>query len=158
MSRTPVPLHNWIVTRFMHQLLQQLPADKSPQSVTSVGVSKEESEDEDYAIPDLVVLPADVAKSAAGWLVPADCAELALEVVSRGSSTTGTDAKPSAYADWEIAIYVLVDPRDGTIVLYADPRDGKYQNVHRMKFGDTVVLPEPLKDIRLETEELSTYG
>lgn len=61
------------------------------------------------------------------------------------------------YAQWRIPIYLLVDLRDGTVVLYGDPVDGVYQGTHRMRFGDIVELPAPLKGITIETADLPRY-
>ncbi|GAA2012092.1 hypothetical protein GCM10009799_45520 [Nocardiopsis rhodophaea] len=151
-SPTPTRKHNAAIRKIMLQLEQQLPEELVSHQVTSIG----HVDAEDSAIPDLVVYPAE-AEDDDEWLTPPDIVEFALEVVSKNNSTTDTDAKPRVYAGWNIPIYLILDPRDGTIVLYADPREGEYRSVHRMKFGDVVKLPEPLNDIRLETEGIARY-
>lgn len=153
-SPTPSNKHNLTIRRIMLQLEEQLPEDKVTVQVTSVG---EPGEDDDYAIPDLVVLPAE-AEDDDEWLNAPDVADFVLEVVSKGNSKTDTHVKPGEYAGWGIPIYLLVDPRKGTLVCYSDPHDGAYQAVHRMAFGGTVVLPEPLEGIRIHTDKLRRYS
>ncbi|KII00379.1 hypothetical protein LP52_02200 [Streptomonospora alba] len=54
--------------------------------------------------------------------------------------------------------YLPVDPRDGSVTCCSDPREGRFQAVRRMRFGDTVVLPEPLRNVRIETGDLPRYS
>lgn len=42
-------------------------------------------------------------------------------------------------------------------VLQSDPVDGVYQATHRMRFGDTVTLPEPLESLRIETADFPRH-
>ena len=80
-----------------------------------------------------------------------------MEVVSKGNPATDIQVKPGEYARWGIPIYLLIDPRQGTMVLYSDPVEGAYQGRHWMRFGDTVMLPEPLKGLEIETADLPCY-
>ncbi len=152
-SPTPLAKHNGIVRRIMMQLESQLPESKVCFHTTSV---ESVADDEDYAIPDLLVLPAEV-EDEEEWLFTADIVDLALEVVPKGNSTSDTVTKVGVYAQWGIPVYLLVDPRGGEIVLYSDPREGEYRGVHRLKFGDPVELPEPLKDLTIDTSKFPLY-
>nr|WP_245928763.1 Uma2 family endonuclease [Murinocardiopsis flavida] len=146
--------HNGIVSRIMMTLERQLPEERICLQTTSI---ENDDDSEDYAIPDLLVLPSAVEEEDE-WLFTADIVDLALEVVSKGNATTDTVAKVHTYAEWMIPIFLLVDPRKGEIVLYSDPRDGAYQGVHRLKFGDPVALPEPLSGVSIDTAKLPRYG
>lgn len=151
-SPTPSKKHNGIVLAVQRQLMPQLPEGKEPHPVSSV----EGDESDDYCSPDLIVVPAEQDYEE-GWLYSADLVDFALEVVSKGNSATDTQVKPGEYARWGIPIFLLVDPRDGSMVLHSDPVDGAYQAMHRMRFGDTVTLPGPLKDVRIETADFPRY-
>lgn len=153
-SPTPLAKHNGTIRRIMVQLESQLPEERICLQTTSI---ENDDDSEDYAIPDLLVLPSAV-EDADEWLFTADIVDLALEVVSKGNATTDTVAKVRTYAEWMIPIFLLVDPRKGEIVVYSDPRDGEYQGVHRLKFGDPVILPAPLAGLAIDTAKLPRYG
>lgn len=153
-SRSPLIKHNVVVSGILRQL-GHAPGGRIPMVRTAVEEGSG-GEDDDYAVPDLVVVAAEVEREQ-GWLVDSPRVSLAAEVVAKAVADVDTDAKRRLYAAWNIPIYLVVDPRDGSIVLYADPRDGAYQSAHRMRFGDTVVLPEPLKGVRITTEEFPYY-
>lgn len=153
MSPTPSKKHNGIVKRVMRQLDDQLPDDRESHPVSSVEAG---DDGEDYCSPDLIVVPL-AEDYEDGWLYEADLVDLALEVVSPGNPENDIRLKPAKYASWGIPIYLVVDPRDGSLMVYSDPLDGRYRGCHRMRFGDVVTLPEPLKDIRIETADLPRY-
>ncbi|WP_420162040.1 Uma2 family endonuclease [Nocardiopsis sp. CNT-189] len=146
--------HNGVIRRVLLQLEKQLPESRITLQTTSVGRA---GEDDDIVIPDLVVLPVEAEDDDVRLNSP-DVVDFALEVVSRGNSTIDTKVKPGVYAGMGIPVHLLLDPRDGAITCYSDPRNGTYQSVHHWKFGDTVVLPAPLKDVEIETEGLPRYG
>ncbi|GAB3445281.1 Uma2 family endonuclease [Streptomonospora sediminis] len=152
-SPTPTMKHGGVVSRFHRQLVRQLPESKDCYQVVSVGLPGDGA---DIAIPDLLVMPTEAETD--HWLADPDAVELVLEVVSPGNARKDTESKPRVYAAMGIPIYLLVDPRDGSITCYSDPREGRFQAEHRMKFGDAVVLPEPLKDLSIETGDLPCYS
>ncbi|WP_158070325.1 Uma2 family endonuclease [Nocardiopsis sp. CNR-923] len=133
--------------------MEQLPHDRSTAQVCSV----EAPDGEDYAIPDLMVLP-DVLMDDDGWLVSPDDVDCVVEVVSPGNAANDTKVKPSLYARWRIPLYLIIDPRNATTRLYWDPKGGEYQARHDAGFGTDVVLPEPLKDVRIDTSVFPRYG
>lgn len=152
-SPTPSKKHNGTVRLAMRQVEQQLPDDKVTHPVSSV-----EGEDgsDDYSSPDLIVVPGEQDYEE-GWLYPARVVDFAMEVVSKGNPGTDIQIKPGEYARWGIPIYLLIDPRQGTMALYSDPVDGVYQGRHRTRLGDPVTLPEPLEGLRIETSGFPRY-
>jgi Uma2 family endonuclease len=153
-SPTPTFKHGGIIRRVSRQLDRQLPENRVPHQVMSVEAA--EADNEDYLVPDLMVVPIEIEEED-DWLLSADAVDLVAEVVSKDRSRIDTEVKPRLYASWQIPIFFLVDPRDGSMALYHDPRDGAYQGVHRLRFGDTVELPEPLKGITITTSEFPQY-
>ncbi|MCF6525068.1 Uma2 family endonuclease [Streptomyces sp. JJ36] len=114
---------------------------------------------DDYATPDLMVLPMAWEESDE-WLADPDTVELVVEVVSQSNHSKDTTQMPAWYAAARIPLFLLVDPRDGTWVLRARPdgagREAAYSEVVRGRFGEVVPLPEPL-GFELATE-LPVYG
>ena len=153
-SPTPSFKHGKIVLQLIRQLDPQLPADRMPQPSYSV---ESVEDDEDYCSPDLMIVPEELGDEE-GWLAPADIVDMAVEVVSKGNVPADTTLKPRAYARWGIPIYLMIDPRNGDIVLYSDPVDGRYRGRHDYTFGDTVTLPAPLAGISIESKEFPRYG
>ncbi|GAA4954204.1 Uma2 family endonuclease [Streptomonospora halophila] len=154
-SPTPRKKHGGVISRIQRQLIHRLPDDRDCYQVVAVGTPGDNA---DFAIPDLLVMPAAEAEADDGRLAAPDAVDLVLEVVSVRNAPADIEIKPRVYAGMGIAIYLLVDPRDGSVICYSDPREGAYQATHRMKFGDAVVLPEPLKDVRIETDDLPLYA
>ncbi|MDA2808362.1 Uma2 family endonuclease [Nocardiopsis suaedae] len=146
--------HNYIVHSVMLQLEAQLPDGLSTLPNTSVG---DGGDDDDLARPDLIVLPAEALQREVSRNPP-DSVALVLEVASPGSTPSSVTTKPRIYADMRIPVYLMAGPRDGTLVLHSDPREGRFTTKHHMHFGDTVKLPSPLEGIVIETDELVTYS
>ncbi|MFW5417653.1 Uma2 family endonuclease [Nocardiopsis sp. CNT-189] len=154
-SPTPSYGHNRHITLIRRQIEAQLPDSLLAMEVLSTGLSGNSG---DLATPDLIVVPdTDSDRLDREWLLAPDAVEFVMEVVSPGSSKTDTVAKVDRYASWAIPIYLLVDPRDGTIVCRSDPRDGEYRAVCRFAFGDMVKLPSPLEGVRIDTARLRRY-
>ncbi|WP_157982545.1 Uma2 family endonuclease [Nocardiopsis sp. FIRDI 009] len=153
MSPTPSKKHAGVLSRLHGQLFEQLPNGRSAVQVCSV----EAPEGEDFATPDLMIVPVAVEEED-GWLVSPDDVDCVVEVVSPSNHTNDTKIKPTLYARWRIPVYLVIDPRNGTNRLYWDPKGGQYQARHDVEFGTDVVLPEPLKDIRIDTSVFPRYG
>jgi Uma2 family endonuclease len=145
--------HGAVVRRLADQLAGQLPEDRVALRACSVGAR----EREDFASPDLLIVPVAVEEED-GWLVEPDAVDCVVEVVSPSNHTNDTKVKPSLYSRWRIPVYLLIDPRNGTTRVYWDPRGGEYRAHHDTVFGDEVVLPEPLKDVRIDTSVFPRYG
>ncbi|MFI9649224.1 Uma2 family endonuclease [Streptomyces sp. NPDC052040] len=65
--------------------------------------------------------------------------------------------KPRAYAEAGIPVYLLIDRENLSVLLHSapDPEDG-YRDIHVVRLGGEVVLPEPV-GIVLPTGELKQY-
>ncbi|MCY9784399.1 Uma2 family endonuclease [Nocardiopsis sp. EMB25] len=154
MSPTPSKKHGAVLRRLSVQLFDRLPDDRTAEQMYSV----EAPEGDDYATPDLMIVPVAVEEEDDGWLVSPDDVDCVVEVVSPGNAANDTKIKPTLYARWRIPVYLVIDPRAGTTRLYWDPKNGEYQARHDVEFGTDVVLPEPLKDVRIDTSVFPRYG
>ncbi|MFV2197765.1 Uma2 family endonuclease [Nocardiopsis sp. LOL_012] len=116
----------------------------------------EAPEGEDFASPDLLIVPVEVEEED-GWLVDPDNVDCVVEVVSPSNHSNDTKVKPSLYTRWRVPLCLLIDPREGTVRVYWDPRGGEYRAHHDTVFGEEVVLPKPLKDVRIDTGVFPRY-
>ncbi|MGW1623207.1 Uma2 family endonuclease [Streptomyces sp. NPDC002172] len=84
---------------------------------------------------------------------------MVVEVTSYDSDTHNRDRveKPRAYAEAGIPVYLLIDRANLTVLVHSNPdlEDG-YRDIHVVKLGGKVVLPDPV-GIELDTEELKQY-
>ncbi|MEV7320396.1 Uma2 family endonuclease [Streptomyces sp. NPDC093970] len=84
---------------------------------------------------------------------------MVVEVTSYDSDTHNRDRveKPRAYAEAGIPVYLLIDRDNLSVLVHSnpDPEDG-YQDIHVVKLGGKVSLPDPV-GIALGTEELKQY-
>ncbi|MFB7498139.1 Uma2 family endonuclease [Streptomyces sp. NPDC056161] len=92
------------------------------------------------------------------WSAP-DGALMAVEITSHDRDTDQRDRidKPIGYAAAEIPVYLLIDRDNNTIVVYSEPKVGRYQQTQSYPWGTTVELPAPVS-ITLDTEELKEYA
>ncbi|MFE4645345.1 Uma2 family endonuclease [Streptomyces sp. NPDC056730] len=92
------------------------------------------------------------------WADP-DGVLMTVEVTSHDHDTDRRDRieKRDGYAAADIPVYLLIDRDAEELVLYADPRKGKYQTRTSHSYGSTVKLPAPV-GITLETEKLKDYA
>ncbi|GAB3579877.1 hypothetical protein GCM10027445_49150 [Amycolatopsis endophytica] len=85
--------------------------------------------------------------------VPAETAELVVEIVSKGNARTDRVEKLWAYAQAPVPLYLLIDryadPKP-SLTLFSDPVDGHYRRSEQVAFGETIHLPEPF-DLKLGT-------
>ncbi|MCX4748649.1 Uma2 family endonuclease [Kitasatospora sp. NBC_01287] len=153
MSPTPRGKHAGAIWLLRQQLESLLPPDLRTYEVSSVAMPNDE---DDYATPDLIVLPAAWA-DADDWLADPRDAALAVEVISNSERARGIADKTDWYATAGMAVLLAVDPRNGTWTLYTHPRDGSYQGVLHGTYGESVPLPAPLPG-ELATAELPRYG
>ncbi|AJE42137.1 Uma2 family endonuclease [Streptomyces nodosus] len=99
---------------------------------------------EDYAIPDLAVVDADVEDH----LVENNaydpvCFRLVLEMTS-GNWKNDLSTKVAAYAEAKIPVYVVVDRRHQRLHVLTDPAGDTYEN-HRVHApGEIVALPDTI--------------
>ncbi|MEV7727507.1 Uma2 family endonuclease [Streptomyces sp. NPDC087917] len=103
-------------------------------------------------IPDLAVVDRDIVQGQ-GNSVPADAAELVVEVTSKSNASNDRVAKLNGYATAGVPLYLLIDPHmsgSPTIHLYGEPQDGTYRLLSVVKFGESILLPAPF-DLKLDT-------
>ncbi|MEU9042192.1 MULTISPECIES: Uma2 family endonuclease [unclassified Kitasatospora] len=152
MSPPPRGKHAGTVRRLRVQLDPRLPADLAAYEVSSIHMP---DDDEDYATPDLVVLPI-AWDDDDEWLADPHDVELAVEVISTSERVSHIAAKTSWYAIAGVPVLLAVDPRAGSWTLHTHARDGEYQGVLRGKYGEPVPLPAPLS-MELDTAGLPLY-
>ncbi|MFF1694265.1 Uma2 family endonuclease [Streptomyces sp. NPDC058257] len=114
---------------------------------------------EDYAIPDLVVVDADIDEH----LIENNCYDplcfrLVLEVTS-SNYQNDLRAEVTAYADAGIPAYVIVDRKHGRLHTLMDPSGGEYTTHQVHAPGQLVTLPESIgAKITLDVAEVLDAG
>ncbi len=75
-----------------------------------------------------------------------------------GHRPTQPAQKPAAYGQAGIPLYLLIDRDSRTITVHGGPDRGVggYRHARVTKFGETLVLPDPV-GIELDTEILKNY-
>ncbi|WP_030600831.1 Uma2 family endonuclease [Streptomyces achromogenes] len=114
---------------------------------------------EDYCIPDLVVVDADVDDH----LIENNaydpvCFRLVLEVTSN-NWRDGLKTKVGAYAEAKVPVYVVVDRKHQRLHVLTEP-DGSEYTSHRVHApGETVTLPDSVgTDVALDVEQIIKAG
>jgi Uma2 family endonuclease len=107
-------------------------------------------------IPDLMIAPKDAPGFGDNELL-AHGALLVAEVVSPSSQRHDLVAKPRAYAEGRVPLYLLIDQLadPATVTLFSDPAGGSYQTCSPATAGQALSLPEPF-GIRIDTRKLLT--
>ncbi|MFD6996473.1 Uma2 family endonuclease [Streptomyces mirabilis] len=114
---------------------------------------------EDYAIPDLAIVDADVEDH----LVENNsyepvCFRLVLEVTS-GNWKNDLKTKVAAYAQAEIPVYVIVDRKHQRLHVLTDPAGGRYANHRPHAPGEIVTLPDSIgAKVTLDVDEILKAG
>lgn len=100
-------------------------------------------EPNNHCIPDAVFAPESLGlfKSAGSWMGPEGVA-MVVEVTSSDAEYDRVK-KRLCYAEGGIPLYLLIDRKESTVVLFNDPAKGDYAGCHRYEFGKPVPLPEP---------------
>jgi Uma2 family endonuclease len=95
-------------------------------------------------VPDLMVAPKDAPRFGGNELLSAGVL-LVAEVVSPSSRRQDRVAKPRAYAQGRIPLYLLVDQlaEPPTVSLFSDPAQDGYLVCVQSRPGDALALPEP---------------
>jgi Uma2 family endonuclease len=101
-------------------------------------------------IPDLMIAPKDAPGFGENELL-ARGVLLVAEVVSPSSRRQDRVAKPRAYAQGRIPLYLLIDQiaEPATVTLFSDPAKDSYRACEQAQAGKTLRLPEPF-DISLD--------
>ncbi|MER7840997.1 Uma2 family endonuclease [Streptomyces sp. NPDC096040] len=97
---------------------------------------------EDFAIPDLSIVDEDFrdAHVAKNYYAP-NVFRMVVEVTSSNWSDD-LGPKVECYAQAGIPAYLIADRKDGEVLCYQDPVDGKYPGPQRFKRGQSVPVPE----------------
>ncbi|GAA3902531.1 Uma2 family endonuclease [Streptomyces lacrimifluminis] len=118
-----------------------------------------ESYREGRAKPDAVLAPEAHFAGHGEWADP-DGALMVVEVTSYDSDTGRRDRheKPAAYGQSGIPLYLLIDRDACTVTVHSSPdrKVGGYRDIRTAKFGEKVLLPDPV-GIELDTEILKNY-
>ncbi|WSV68924.1 Uma2 family endonuclease [Streptomyces sp. NBC_01012] len=157
MSPTPRGKRAGTIRRLRLQLDPGLPAGLAAglaaYEVTSVAMP---GDLDDYATPDLVVLPEEWDDDD-HWLADPVEAELAVEVVSQSEKARAITQKIDWYAVAGVRALLVLDPRHGTWAVHTRPGDGRYEDSRRGKYGEDVPLPSPLAPA-VTTDSFPLYG
>nr|WP_202543453.1 Uma2 family endonuclease [Streptomyces sp. SID8382] len=147
--------HEFIALRIRQRLDRQIPHFL----VAHTGGEVEDASLGKLRRPDLIVVPDAVfAENTMAPFHPRDVA-LVAEVVSPSNHSTDYVEKMHDYPAMGIPLYLLVDPRKGTIAALSDPGPGlggegpRYRTRSDYAFGDEVTIG----DWTLTTTDLRTY-
>jgi len=114
---------------------------------------------EDFAIPDLVVVDADIDDH----LVENNCYDpiafrLVLEVTS-SNWKNDLKTKVSAYAEAKVPVYVIVDREHQRLHVLTDPAGDRYENHRPHAPGEIVTLPDSIgARVSLDAAEILKAG
>ncbi|MGW3630699.1 Uma2 family endonuclease [Streptomyces sp. NPDC005122] len=114
---------------------------------------------EDYAVPDLVVVDADIEDHLVeNNCYDPDCFRLVLEVTS-SNYQTDLRTKVAAYAEARIPVYVIVDRRHQRLHVLTEPLGDEYAG-HRVHApGELAVLPDSIgAKVTLDVNEVLKAG
>ncbi|MFC5033450.1 Uma2 family endonuclease [Streptomyces sp. So13.3] len=145
--------HEFIALRIRQQLDQQLDAAL----VAHTGGEVEDASLGKLRRPDVIVVPlATFAEDTMDPFHPRDVA-LVTEVFSPSNHSNDYVEKVADYSAMGIELYLLVDPRKGTIAVFSDPGPSpegpRYRARHDYAFGEPVTLGPWL----IDTSELRPY-
>ncbi|MBB5121387.1 hypothetical protein AF335_13610 [Streptomyces eurocidicus] len=139
MMMSPSGTHELVAWKLRRQLDRQIPDTLAAHTGgdvedPSIGVLRR---------PDLIVIPV-AAMDTPGPFHPRDLA-LTVEIVSPSNHANDYAQKMHDYPTMGIPLYLLVDPRKGTVAVMSDPGPGadgqpRYRARHDYAFGDTVAV------------------
>lgn len=153
-SPTPRGKHAGVVKQLRRQLeAAVLPDGLDVYEVSSIALPEDP---DDYATPDLIVLPVEWEDDD-DWLADAADAALAVEVISQSEKSRDIRDKADWYAVARVPVLFAIDPRKGTWALHTNPDNGAYRDVLPGKFGESVLLPAPF-GIEIVTDGFPVYG
>ncbi|MEV7319051.1 Uma2 family endonuclease [Streptomyces sp. NPDC093970] len=151
---TVIPLsanaHHGIAERVQRRLYEVIPEDWGVYQRLGMAVPSRLR----LYMPDIVVVPERALAGDAGF-VPADRAELVVEITSRPTAFNDRTHKAAGCAAAGIPLYLLIDgwaPGGPAITLFGEPADGVYRILRAVGFGDPVKLPEPF-GLTIDTAE-----
>ncbi|MFJ4819300.1 Uma2 family endonuclease [Streptomyces sp. NPDC088801] len=114
---------------------------------------------EDYAIPDLVVVDADIDDHfVENNAYDPVCFRLVLEVTS-GNWKDDLKTKVAAYAEAKVPVYVVVDRKHQRLHVLTDPVGSTYENHRPHASGELVTLPDSIgAKVTLDVAEILRAG
>ncbi|MFE2376941.1 Uma2 family endonuclease [Streptomyces sp. NPDC059398] len=135
---SPSKRHEGTVRRIRNQLNEQLPATR-PGYVCENGPEIEHPEIGRMRRPDALVIPEE-ALDEPGLAVDATQVLAVIEIVSPSNPENDYGEKLAEYPAMGIGLYMIVDPRTGTIEVHSEPCGDRYRQKAPYIFGDTVTL------------------
>ncbi|SMF86535.1 Putative restriction endonuclease [Streptomyces sp. Amel2xC10] len=153
MSPTPRGKRAGTIRRLRVQIEPRLSEALAPYEMSSVAMPEDP---DDYATPDLTVLPVEWDEDDSWLADPRDVA-LAVEVISQSEKAKDITDKNGWYARAGVAVLLVLDPRTGRWTLHTRPKDGEYHGRLDGVYGEAVDLPAPLPS-PIDTGVLPLYG
>lgn len=111
---------------------------------------------DDYATPDLAILPVKWDEDDSWLADPVDVA-LAVEVIAKSEKAKDITDKNGWYARAGVAVLLVLDPRTCHWTLHTRPKDGEYRGRVYGVYGEAIDLPAPLRS-PIDTSVLPRYG
>ncbi|AXE79385.1 Uma2 family endonuclease [Streptomyces atratus] len=155
---SPDAPHARVLTKIMRPFITADLDDGETEVLQGIGMWLP-SGPEDYAIPDLAVVDADLDEH----LVENNCYDpavfrLVLEVTSSNYNNDLRN-KVVAYAEAKIPVYVIVDRKHGRVHVLTEPMGGGYDSHEVYAPGQTVTLPDSIgAPVTLDVDELIRAG
>ncbi|NBM15230.1 Uma2 family endonuclease [Streptomyces sp. GC420] len=97
-------------------------------------------------VPDLAVVPRAALRRNDGQHVPADAAELVVEITSKSNANHDRIKKAHGYAKAGVPLYLLLDAWHSgrpSATLYGEPENGTYRVLESVEYGEKLTLPDP---------------
>ncbi|WP_346113845.1 Uma2 family endonuclease [Nonomuraea maheshkhaliensis] len=138
-SPAPTPQHQRVITRLVH-ILQGV-APPTLECLTTVNVR---FSNENFYIPDLIVVPEEVSDGVDLMYSPSDLL-LAVEVVSPSSKAVDRAVKVEAYAEARIPLYWRVEPMEGPTIYVYELDGNSYAGPVAYKAGTTLSMTMPFQ-------------
>ncbi|GGU09947.1 Uma2 family endonuclease [Streptomyces violascens] len=141
LSPTPSIEHNDIADTVQRQLYPVIPTDWGIYQTLAVAIPSRHG----MYVPDLLVVPRD-ALTVGRNFIPADVAELVVEITSQSNASHDRITKVAGYAQAGVPLYLLIDrwaPGGPTVMLYGEPKGDVYRTLAGGKFGEAIKLPAP---------------
>ncbi|MCZ0987370.1 Uma2 family endonuclease [Streptomyces diastatochromogenes] len=150
--------HARALTQLMRPFIAAGPADGETEVLQGIGLWLPAG-GEDYAIPDLAVVDADLEEHfVENNCYDPVCFRLVLEVTS-SNYRTDLRTKVAAYAEAKVPIYVIVDRKHQRLHVLTDPAGDKYENHRPHAPGEMVTLPDSLGAmVTLDVAEILEAG
>ncbi len=150
--------HARALTRIVRRFVAAGLDDGETEVLQGVGLSLPTGR-EDFAVPDLAVVNADIDEHLVGHKsYDSACFRLVLEVTAENR---GADlgAKVAAYAEAKVPVYVVVDRKRQRLHVLTDPVDSEYATHRFHSPGQQVTLPASIgAKVTLDVAEILTAG